>query len=119
MKRKTFADLCDTLSTQADMAISQKLPELLACQQTVTKTTPQTACTAETEAAAILQGRVTAVDRENTRLKTRMGRLQTDLAARKQLSADTATASIPKTDRLSLPVPKPEVIARLGSYQRY
>ena len=47
------ADLCGTLFTQADMAISQKLPELLACQQTVTKSTPQTACTAETEAAAI------------------------------------------------------------------
>ena len=47
------------------MAISQKLPELLACQQTVIKTTPQTACTAETEAAAILQERVTVLDREN------------------------------------------------------
>ena len=99
------------------MAISQKLPELLACQQTVTKTTPQTACTAETEAAAILQERVTALDRENTRLQAQMGWLQTDLAARKQLSDDSATASSPKADGVSLPLPKPLVIAQLESCQ--
>jgi hypothetical protein len=96
---KWLADLCGTLFTQADMAISQRLPELLTCQQTVTKTTPQTACTAETEAAAILQERVTALDRENTRLQAQMSRLQTDLAARKQLSDDSATATQPNSRR--------------------
>ena len=116
---KMVADLCGTLFTQADMAISQKLPELLACQQTVTKSTPQTACTAETEAAAILQERVTALDRENTRLQAQMSRLQTDLAARKQLSDDSATPPSPTADGVSLPLPKPMVIAQLGSYQRY
>ena len=113
---KMVVDLCGTLFTQADIAISQKLLELLACQQTVTKSTPQTACTAETEAAAILQERLIALDRENTRLQAQMSKLQTDLAARKQLSVASATAPSPTADGVSLSLPKPMVIAQLGSY---
>jgi hypothetical protein len=48
-----------------------------------------------------------------------MSRLQTDLAARKQLSDDSATAPSPKAEGVSLPLPKPVVIAQLKSYQRY
>ena len=113
---KMVADLCGTLFTQSDIAISQKLPELLACQQIVTKSTPQTACTAETEAATILQERLITLDRENTRLQAQMSRLQTDLAARKQLSDASATAPSPTADGVSLSLPKPMVIAQLGSY---
>ena len=53
---KVFTYLCGALFTQADITISQKLPELLACKQTVVQTTPQAALTTETEAPVMLQG---------------------------------------------------------------
>ncbi len=55
---------------------------------------------------------VTALDRKNTRL-------QTDLAARKQLSEDTATTPSLTADGVPLPPPKPAMIAQLRSYQHY
>ena len=64
---KIVADLCSVLFTQTDMAISGKLPELLACHWTMSEATSQKACTAETEAAAILQEHLTELDWENTR----------------------------------------------------
>ena len=64
---KMFTYLCGALFTQADITISQKLPELLACRQTVIQTTPQAACTAETEAPVMLQGRVKVLKSEKAR----------------------------------------------------
>ena len=48
-----------------------------------------------------------------------MSRLLTDLAARKQLSDDSANTPSPTADGLPLPPPKPVMIAQLGSYQHY
>ena len=53
--------LYGALFTEADVTISQKLPELLACRQTVIQTTLQAACTAETEALVMLQDREKAL----------------------------------------------------------
>ena len=66
-----------------------------------------------------MRKRVTALDRGNTRLQAQISRLQTDLAARKQLSDDSANTPSPTADGLPLPPPKPVMIAQLGSYQHY
>ena len=65
---KMFTYLCGALFTQVDITISQKLPGLLTCRQTVIQTTPQAACTAETEALVMLQGRVKALKSGKSKL---------------------------------------------------
>ena len=97
---KMVADLCGTLFTQADAAINQNLPELMACPQSVTAATPNESCTAGKEAATALRERIAALDQktatlkaENATLKAEMDRLKAEATTLKaetgRLKAET------------------------------
>ena len=97
---KMVADLCGTLFTQADAAINQNLPELMACPQSVTAAKPNESCTAGKEAATALRERIAALDQktatlkaENATLKAEMDRLKAEATTLKaetgRLKAET------------------------------
>ena len=90
---KMVADLCGTLFTQADAAINQNLPELMACPQSVTAATPNESCTAGKVAATALRERIAALDQKTATLKAEMDRLKAEATTLKaetgRLKAET------------------------------